>query len=92
MKVEGNAIRLEFDHVGGGLDQRGEKLAGFAIAGADGRFVHGDARIDGATVIVTGPGIDQPAHVRYGWANNPPATLFNKENLPASPFRTDAPK
>jgi sialate O-acetylesterase len=92
MKVEGNAVRLEFDHVGGGLEQRGDKLAGFAIAGADGRFVHGEARIDGATVVVTGAAIDQPTAVRYGWANNPPATLFNKEGLPASPFRTDAPK
>lgn len=92
MKIEGNAVRLEFDHVGGGLEQRGDRLAGFAIAGADGRFVHGEARIDGATVIVTGAGIDAPAHVRYGWANNPPATLFNKDGLPASPFRTDAPK
>lgn len=92
MKVEGNAVRLEFDHVGGGLEQRGDKLAGFAIAGADGKFVHGEARIDGATVIVTGAGIDQPTAVRYGWANNPPATLFNKDGLPASPFRTDAPK
>jgi sialate O-acetylesterase len=92
MKVEGNAVRLEFDHVGGGLEQRGDKLAGFAIAGADGKFVHGEARIDGATVIVTGPGVEQPTAVRYGWANNPPATLFNKDGLPASPFRTDAPK
>ena len=92
MKVEGNAVRLVFDHVGGGLEQRGDKLAGFAIAGADGKFVHGEARIDGANVIVTGGGIDQPTAVRYGWANNPPATLFNKDGLPASPFRTDAPK
>jgi len=92
MKVEGNAVRLVFDHVGGGLEQRGDKLAGFAIAGADGKFVHGEARIDGANVIVTGGAIDQPTAVRYGWANNPPATLFNKDGLPASPFRTDAPK
>ncbi|MBA3698514.1 MAG: beta galactosidase jelly roll domain-containing protein [Planctomycetes bacterium] len=92
MKIEGNTVRLVFDHVGGGLEQRGDKLAGFAIAGADGKFVHGEARIDGANVIVTGAGIEQPTAVRYGWANNPPATLFNKDGLPASPFRTDAPK
>jgi sialate O-acetylesterase len=92
MKVEGNAARLVFDHVGGGLEQHGDKLAGFAIAGADGKFVHGEARIDGATVIVTGAGVEQPTAVRYDWANNPPATLFNKDGLPASPFRTDAPR
>jgi len=92
LKVEGSAVRLVFDHVGGGLEQRGEKLAGFAIAGADGKFVHGNARIDGATVVVSADGVAQPTAVRYGWANNPSATLFNKDGLPASPFRTDAPK
>jgi sialate O-acetylesterase len=92
LKIEGAAARLLFDHVGGGLECRGERLAGFAIAGPDGVFKHADARIDGATVVLTGQGIDQPTAVRYGWANNPPATLFNKEGLPASPFRSDGPK
>ncbi len=92
MKVDGASIRLEFDHVGGGLTAKGDKLTGFAIAGADGRFVHGDARIDGATVVVSAAGLEQPAHVRYDWANNPTPALFNREGLPASPFRTDAPK
>jgi sialate O-acetylesterase len=27
--------------------------------------------------------------VRYGWADNPPNTLRNREGLPAAPFRTD---
>ena len=92
MKVEGNAVRLLFDHVGGGLVQRGDKLAGFAIAGADGKFVHADARIDGDAVVLSGAGVDKPTTARYGWANNPPATLFNKDGLPATPFRTDPPK
>lgn len=91
MKIEGNTIRLEFDHVGGGLVQHGDKMAGFAIAAADGKFIHAEARIDGASIVVSGPGIEQPTIVRYNWANNPPASLFNKEGLPASPFRTDAP-
>ena len=92
MKIEGNTIRLEFDHVGGGLAQQGDQLAGFAIAAADGKFIHAQAKIDGATIIVSGQGIEQPTIVRYNWANNPQATLFNKDGLPASPFRTDAPK
>jgi len=28
--------------------------------------------------------------VRYGWADNPDCNLYNKADLPASPFRTDA--
>jgi hypothetical protein len=27
--------------------------------------------------------------VRYAWANSPQCNLFNKDGLPASPFRTD---
>ena len=92
MKIEGNTIRLEFDHVGDGLAQHGDQLAGFAIAAADGKFFHAQAKIDGATIIVSGQGIEQPTTVRYNWANNPQATLFNHNGLPASPFRTDAPK
>ena len=92
MKNEGATIRLEFDHVGSGLVAKGDQLSGFAIAGADGKFVHAVARIDGATVVVNAAGIEQPTAVRYDWANNPTPALFNKEGLPASPFRTDAPK
>ncbi len=103
MKVEGNKIRLTFDHVGGGLiaakkaDPRTidppepvEKLAGFAIAGADKKFVWGDAVIDGAAVVVSSDEVKDPVAVRYGFSTNPDkVNLYNKENLPASPFRTD---
>jgi len=35
------------------------------------------------------PEVKEPKAVRYGWANNPEVNLYNKENLPTSPFRTD---
>ena len=50
--------------------------------------VPADAVIEGDAVAVSAPGIDAPVHVRYAWANDPPCTLFNREGLPASPFRT----
>ena len=86
---DGNTIRLLFSHVGSGLVARGGKLAGFAIAGPDGIFVWADARIEGNMVVVSSPAISDPRAVRYGWANNPPVNLFNREGLPAAPFRTD---
>ncbi|UCF14994.1 MAG: hypothetical protein JSW59_16420, partial [Phycisphaerales bacterium] len=90
MKVESGKIRLSFDHVGSGLVARGgEALTGFAIAGADRKFVWADARIDGNTVVVGSDDVDKPVAVRYAWADNPVCNLYNKENLPASPFRTD---
>jgi sialate O-acetylesterase len=87
-KVAGKMV-VTFDHVGGGLAAKGEKLTGFAIAGADQKFVWADARIVGDTVEVSSPDVAEPAAVRYAWAPNPVAGLFNREGLPASPFRSD---
>ena len=90
MKVEGGKIRLSFDQAGGGLVARGgEALKGFAIAGADRKFVWADAKIDGNTVVVSSDDVANPVAVRYAWADNPVCNLYNKDNLPASPFRTD---
>jgi sialate O-acetylesterase len=89
MAVEGDAIRIRFDHVGGGLKAAGDKLASFAISGDDQKFVWAEATIDGESVVVRSPSVKQPAAVRYAWADNPEATLFNVEGLPAAPFRTD---
>ncbi len=90
MKVEGNKIRLYFDHVDGGLTFKdGKKLQGFAIAGKDKKFVWGKAVIDGEAIVVSAKGIKNPVAVRYAWAANPIGNLYNKAGLPASPFRTD---
>ncbi|MFZ4986761.1 MAG: sialate O-acetylesterase [Blastocatellia bacterium] len=86
--IETSALRLFFDHVGGGLVARGGELKGFEIAGADGKFVAATARIDGATVVVSSPEVALPTQARYGWADDPVTTLTNREGLPASPFRT----
>jgi sialate O-acetylesterase len=90
MRVEGNKIVLHFDHVGGGLVAGGgELLKGFAIAGADRKFAWADAKIDGDAVVVSCDKVTKPVAVRYAWADNPVCNLYNKEGLPASPFRTD---
>jgi len=87
--IEGNRVRIRFTHVYGGLDAKGGKLKGFAIAGDDKKFVWADAKIDGKTVVVWSDAIPTPAYVRYAWANNPECTLANAAGLPAVPFRTD---
>jgi sialate O-acetylesterase len=51
----------------------GGKVEGFALAGADGRFVWEDARIDGQKVIVSSPQVAEPRAVRYGWVDMPAA-------------------
>lgn len=88
--VKGSAIRLSFDHVGGGLvASDGKPLTGFAIAGEDRRFVWAEARIEGDAVVVRAPAVAKPVAVRYAWADNPACNLASKAGLPAVPFRTD---
>lgn len=89
MKVEGATIRLKFTHARGLVARDGE-LKTFAIAGTDKKFVWADAKIEGDTVVVSSPQVPQPVAVRYAWAENPlGCNLYNKEGLPAAPFRTD---
>jgi sialate O-acetylesterase len=91
MDIRGNKIILSFDHVGGGLEARDGELKGFQICGAGGerRWQWGKATIEGDKVVVTHFEIAEPVAVRYGWADHPVVNLWNKDGLPASPFRTD---
>lgn len=90
MKIEGNKIRLQFNHVNKGLKTKGnEKLKGFSIAGKDKKFVWAKAKIEGNEIVVSNSQIKNPVAVRYGWAANPICNLYNGAELPASPFRTD---
>ncbi|RKU37586.1 9-O-acetylesterase [Candidatus Poribacteria bacterium] len=90
MTVEGNAIRLSFDHVGSGLMARDEKpLTWFEIAGEDKQFVEAQAMVDGDAIVVSTDTVANPVAVRFGWHQSAEPNLVNKEGLPASPFRTD---
>ena len=92
MAVSGNAIRLTFDHLGGGLAAKDDKpLTSFTVAGTDGKFVPADAKIDGDAVVVSSPQVPAPAAVRYAWTGDPVCSLYNKAGLPAFPFDTDVP-
>lgn len=90
MEIQGDKIVLSFDHVGGGLVAKDGPLMGFTISGADGNFIQAKAEIAGDKVVVSSPEVKNPKAVRYGWTNWMVVNLFNKEGLPASPFRTDS--
>ncbi len=89
--VGAREIVVRFKSIGSGLMVKGGgKLQQFAIAGSDRMFVWADARIEGDSVIVSSHDVLFPYYVRYAWGDNPDgANLYNKEGLPASPFRTD---
>lgn len=94
-KIENNKIRITFSNTENGMltgnmqSARGTELKGFGIAGADQKFVWAKAVIEGNTVVVSADDVPNPESVRYNWTDNPPGSLYNKEGLPASPFRTD---
>jgi len=89
-KIQGGDVLLRFDHVGRGLEARDGELKGFAICGEDKKWVWAKAEIQSDnTVKVNSPEVAQPVAVRFGWADYPVVNLWNKDGLPASPFRTD---
>ncbi len=102
LKIEGDKARLAFDHTGTGLmvgkkegrnptvENPGAKLTRFSIAGADKKWFRADAVIVNNTITVSSPEVKAPVAVRYAFQMNPDgANLYNREGLPASPFRTD---
>jgi len=89
MKAKGDKVAISFTHVGSGLVAKNGELKGFTVAGADKNYVRAKAMIKRKKVVVWSERVSKPLAVRYGWANVPDVNLFNKEDLPASPFRTD---
>lgn len=87
--TKGGEVTVHFSNVGDGLVAKGGPLTGFSIAGDDGEFVWANAEIVGDSVVVSHPNIKKPAGVRFGWADYPVVNLWNKNGLPAHPFRTD---
>ena len=92
LSIDGHRAVISFKHVGKGLKAQDGPLKGFTLAGADGKFVPAQAEIKGATVVVTAEGVAAPVAVRFGWANVPDVNLFNRDGLPAVPFRSDRPQ
>lgn len=102
MKIAGAKVRAQFAENGGGLvigsapwradgdpQWPQDKLIGFTIAGEDRMWHDADAKIDGDSVILSSAEVPKPVAIRYGWANAPRCNLYNREGLPASPFRSD---
>lgn len=91
MEQKGNKLILSFNDIGSGLLAKDNaSLKGFAIADNSGKFVWANATIEEDKIVVWNDTISNPSKVRYAWADNPiEANLYNKENLPASPFESD---
>jgi sialate O-acetylesterase len=101
-KADGATMRVRFDEIGSGLtigqapwraagdaQWPQDRLVGFVLAGEDGQWHDAEAKIEGDSVIVTSAAVAKPVAVRYAWANSPRCNLYNREGLPALPFRSD---
>lgn len=89
MEIKKKRIQLFFDDVQNGFKDNNEELNEFEIAGNDKVFYPAMAKIDKKTIVVSSPKVKEPVAVRFAWKAVPEPNLFNIENLPASPFRTD---
>lgn len=99
-----NKAIVEFDHIESGLQAKEltlnsyvnpytmnqGHLYGFTIAGSDEKFHQAYAKITTDNKVeVWAPEVPTPVAVRYGWARFALCNLYNNQDLPASPFRTD---
>ncbi|MDR6943998.1 sialate O-acetylesterase [Mucilaginibacter pocheonensis] len=92
MKISGNKIILNFSYVGDGLvSHDGKPLTDFTIAGRDGKFVPAEALIKNNTIEVSAPSVTTPIATRFAWSESAQPNFYNKNGLPAVPFRTDNP-
>jgi sialate O-acetylesterase len=89
MRAENGTLHVQFTHTAGGLVVHGQRLVGFEIAGEDQQFFPADARTKRNEVVLSSSHVTNPVAVRYAWANDPQCNLYNKEGLPAPPFRSD---
>lgn len=87
--IEGNIMRIQFDHAGKGFRVKGEEITNFELAGADGVFVSAKAVIQGEEIWLTSEKVPMPAAARYMWIDYAEVTLFGANGLPVAPFRTN---
>jgi sialate O-acetylesterase len=88
---ENGAMRVYFTHADGMRSSSHDAITGFEVAGADGKYVPGEAKVEGNTIVVSSPQVASPTAVRYAWADDPVCNLVNQVGLPASGFRSDQP-
>ncbi len=90
--VAGHRAVAHFDHTDGKLTTvNGAAVAGFMVAGSDGKFYPGEAQIEGDQISIGSARVPEPLSFRYGWAAVPTGNLINADGLPASPFQVSAP-
>ncbi|MNK18042.1 Glycosyl hydrolases family 2, sugar binding domain [compost metagenome] len=93
MSVNGNVVKVSFSNISKGLKSKdgGNSITGFSLAGEDKKFYFAKAELQkDNTILISTDDVKNPVAIRYAWADNPgELNLYNTEDLPATPFRTD---
>jgi sialate O-acetylesterase len=88
MNIQGDKIRVAFDHGEGLASRDGQPLNWFEVIDADeGPFMKADAKIDGAAVVLSSPEAKHPVAMRFAWNMFAEPNLVNAAGLPATAFR-----
>ncbi|ANH80317.1 sialate O-acetylesterase [Niabella ginsenosidivorans] len=86
-----NALVIDFDYKGKGLVSRnGKTLEGFEVENEKGTYVTATAIIKDNKVWIRATDVMAPRAVRYAWREDARPSLYNKDGLPALPFRTNS--
>jgi sialate O-acetylesterase len=85
--VEGAKLRVTFDHAEGLKTRDGKAPTWFELCGPDGLYRPAEAAIEGASVVLSAPGIAAPMAMRFAWDQLAEPNLVNGLGLPAGAFR-----
>ena len=83
----GESILVEFTDAEGLNVPDQQAPAQFEVGDESGHFTKVNAKMDGEKVVINWPKEKSANSVRYAWAANPLANLYNSAHLPASPFQ-----
>lgn len=89
IQIKNQHVQVYFDYAESGLKMKGNQLTEFEVAGEDKVFYPAVAKIKKNTVVAFSSKVKKPIAVRFAWKAIPDPNLFNNEDLPASPFRSD---
>jgi sialate O-acetylesterase len=83
-----NQYVLSFNNTQQGLKFTGKLVKGCAVTARNGALVlaYGSISPDRQHLIVWSPVVPDPRGVRYAWADNPEANIYNSDDLPLMPF------
>jgi sialate O-acetylesterase len=84
--VEGDKMRVTFDHAVGLAECDGAALTWCELLGESGDYVKADAVVDGDSVVLSSAQVARPSAMRFAWSRDAEPNLVNDAGLAAAAF------